>query len=466
MVKVMDGLNSMPWVSLGHLANGWRAEGTRLPQRDRFKYGYDLWSNGLAFEAFAIGRTYKVSVRAPGQADGLWLFNFDTRGRVVNASFTGSYWGDFALPTPDLPMNFRLLPYPPYRPEMHRLVGGTWIRSKWTDRFDHSGLTYRAEILGQDDPFYQAAMHTLDQFVDACLNGGAAAHDPEAAEILDIYRSLPLRTHCELKAEAATFHDILQIRGDIPVEAPELAFDHYHAIPMKVQDGCGGPCTFCGLYDRRIRVVPPEDVRRQVDLMADYLGEELDHFSKVVLLEGDALTVPAGQLAVALDYARTRFGLGAKPYAHAFAKASTVAPMPVDELERLRQAGLLNVNFGLESGCQDLLDLVKRGQRLGEFRHAVAKLHDIGVGVSINIIGGLGGARYQDRHVAETVKFVRDLPSGVKVFYSRLEAPPASHYARRQAAQFGGQVAPEVMARQTEIFERELGASEYLFVPM
>ncbi len=126
--------------------------------------------------------------------------------------------------------------------------------------------------------------------------------------------------------------------------------------------------------------------------------------------------MPASQLAEALGYAKARFELGPRHYAHAFAKASTVAPMPSVDLEGLRNAGLLNVNFGLESGCQDLLDLVKRGQKLGDFRQAVSKLCDIGIGVSINVIGGL--------------------------------------------------MAEKEMARQTETFERELGAAEYLFVPM
>ena len=64
--------------------------------------------------------------------DGLWLYNVDSRGRVVNASFTGSRWGDLELPVPEPPMAFRLLPYPRYRPEMHRLVSGTWLWSNWS----------------------------------------------------------------------------------------------------------------------------------------------------------------------------------------------------------------------------------------------------------------------------------------------------------------------------------------------
>ncbi len=175
----------------------------------------------MAFEAFGIGRTCKVSIRAPDHGNGLWLFHFDTKGRVVNASFTGSRWGRFELPVPESPMDFRLLPYPRYRPEMHRLIGGTWIRSKWTDQFDHSGLTYRAEILDEEDPFHRAAMGTLNAFVEACLEGDVSAGDPDAADLLETYRALPLRTHAQLKAESARFHEILQTGGDIPVEAPE-----------------------------------------------------------------------------------------------------------------------------------------------------------------------------------------------------------------------------------------------------
>jgi len=466
MVEVMDGLNSMPWISLGRLANSWMAEVTPIPRRSKFKYGYDLWSNGLSFEAFAIGRTYKASIRAPGHGDGMWLLNFDTQGRVVNASYTGTHWGDFQTEPPEPSMGFRLLPYPSrYRPEIHRLIGGTWLRAKWIDQFDHSRLTYRAEIVGNEDSLYLAAMRTLDEFVTVCLNGGATDYGEEGGRMLQTLRSLPIKTHTELMAEADRFRGILEIQGNIPVEAPELAFDHYHAVPVKVQNGCGGPCTFCSLYDRHIHVLPQNKVYRQIDQMAEYLGEELDHFNKVVLLEGDALTVPPAQLVDSLVYARERFEFSAGAFAHAFAKASTVAKISQRDLTDLYNAGLLNVNFGLESGCQDLLDRVKKGQNLSVFRDAVCKLRDAGIEISVNIIGGLGGGKFRDQHLEETIAFVKSLPRGVPSFYSRLEVSDSTYYARKQQAEFGI-LADEEMALQLATFERELAATEYLFVPM
>lgn len=461
MPRPMDGLNSGPWVSLGRLADGWQIEARAIPPRDKRKYGYDLWSNGLAFEAFGIGRTYKLSIRAPGQSNGLWLLNFDTKGRMVNASFTGSRWIDAEVPVPRFDHDFRLLPYPRYRPEMHRLIGGTWIRGKWTDRYDQSELLYRPEIVPQHDPMYRAAMQVLDGVVARVEDLGRDSA-PAAVELANQLRQLPLLTSAQLFDETRRFHSILDVGELISVEPPELAFDHYHAIPVKVQGGCGGPCTFCNLYDRKIRVLPADMVERQMDAMADYLGEELDHFLKVVLLEGDALTVPSSQLIQLLTYARHRFELADEPFAHAFAKASTIVRKSTAELAMLRESGLLNVNIGLESGCQDLLDVVKRGQRIDVCQQAIRKLCDARIGVSVNVIAGIGGSSFHDRHLGQTVNFLRDLPVGVEVFYAPLMVDANARYHRHAFTD----ASDEEMQAQILAFQRASAAKEYIFIPM
>lgn len=461
MGKVMDGLNSTPWIRVAPLANDWIVEIAPIPHRDKGKYGYDLWSNGLAFEAFGIGRTYKVSVRAPGFGDGMWLLNFDTQGRMVNASYTGKKWGRFDIPAPKFELNYRLLPYPRYRPEMHRLIGGTWLQAKWTDQIDSSRLVYRAEIVQTTDPFYEAAMFTLDELV-AALTTQDTAWDGTAGQVVQCLRRLSLKTSADLLDEARRFHSIINVPDQISVEPPELAFDHYHAIPVKVQGGCGGPCTFCTLFDRKINVLQNDVVEWQIDQMAAYLGEELDHFVKVVLLEGDALTVPSQQLGKTLSYARARFGLADGPFAHAFSKGITVANKSPEELRDLRAQGLLNVNIGLETGSQEILDLVKRGQKVADCRVAIEKLLDAKIGVSVNVIAGMGGTRFFDQHVRETLAFFRDLPAAVAVFYATLQVHSEMRYAR----QGFGQLSPEELERQIQVFRRELGATEYIFVPM
>lgn len=462
MGNLMDGLNSMPWARFEGLPDGWKIEVADIPQRDKFKYTYDLWSAGAAFEAFEIGRTYKVTLRKAGTGDGLWLLNFDTQGRIVNSSYTGKRWKNFEISAPDLTDQSRIFHYPRYRSEMHRLVGGTWIRAKWVDGRAHSNLTYNGEIVSPKDSFYCATMDVLDELVELCKNDS-----PHSNKCPGVLKNLRIKNSSEMIEDASNFHKILGLINQIPVEPPELAFDHYHAIPVKVQNGCGGPCTFCSLYERKISVLNEETVFRQIDRIAEYLGEELDHFRKVVILEGDGFTMPTEMMIKALNYSRERFEFDEKePFAHVFCKASTVVAKPIGDLDRLREAGVRSVNMGLESGCQELLDHVKKGQSLDEFREAVCRLRNAKIDVSLNVIAGLGGNKFKEKHVNETIEFVSSLPPGVTVFYSQLEPISNSHYARFQEGKFDGPATSFEIECQQEVFRKKLRAYEYLFVPI
>lgn len=462
MGNMMDGLNSMPWVRFDGLPDGWKIEVADIPPRDKFKYTYDLWSAGAAFEAYEIGRTYKVTLRKVGVGDGLWLLNFDSQGRIVNSSYTGKRWKNFEISAPDLSNQSRHFHYPRYRSEMHRLVGGTWLRAKWVDARAHSNLSYHGEIVSPRDSFYRATMDVLDDLIALCKSD-----TPYAEKRPDVLKKLTFKSSAEMIEDASAFHEILGLFNQIPVEPPELAFDHYHAIPVKVQKGCGGPCTFCSLYERRISVLDEETVFRQIDRIAEYLGEELDHFRKVVLLEGDGFTMPTDQMIKVLNYSRSKFEFDpVEPFAHVFCKASTVVSKPYSELELLRKAGIRSVNMGLESGCQELLDYVKKGQKLDEFRDAVCRLREADINVSLNVIAGLGGNRFKEKHVNETVEFVSSLPAGITVFYSQLELISNSHYAKVQEGRFDGPVTPFEVECQEDIFRKKLSAHEYLFVPI
>jgi radical SAM superfamily enzyme YgiQ (UPF0313 family) len=228
--------------------------------------------------------------------------------------------------------------------------------------------------------------------------------------------------------------------------------------------GCGGSCTFCDLYHRKVSVRESADVFRQVDAMADLLGEEVDHFKRVVLLEGDALAVPVAELSAALRYAREKFDFSEEPFAHLFSKASTVCRKSPEDLRELRENGLLYVNMGLESGCQDLLDVVKPGQTLEMFSLAVEKLQAADISVSINIIAGMGGKEFDHRHTEETIAFLQTLPGQPNIYYSPLVVPEGAKYRRQEEIFLP--LTPDEVDLQCRRFEEALGAALYLFIPI
>ncbi len=421
--------------------------------------GYDLWSA----ISFNIGRTHKAIVRDNPRLGfrqpGMFVFDFDTKGRLVNAAYTGSQWG---------PKTFD-----DYRPEIHRLLSGTWIQGKWEDRALESGLNYQPKIVGPGDDVYDMVMETLDGLVDALKNAriSGPGKTSETANQITALNRLPIKNRQGLLKESEKFHAI--IGSQIPVMPPQLAFHHYHAIPVRVQNGCGGGCTYCDFYEnRRIEILPQAGVLKQIDQMAEYLGEEVDHFDQVVLIDGDALTVPTGQLAAELRYAREKFRFLPSEttytpwnFAHAFAKYKSVLGKSAEELAYLREQGLYTINMGLETGCKELAQIVKPGQDLEGFREAVKRLVNVDIKVSINIIVGLGGKKFADRHVNETVNFLKTLPQETTVFYAYLERKAASRYVKQEEKLIP--LEDHELLEQVKAFQCVLPrVYKYLFIPM
>lgn len=423
------------------------------------KWGFDLWQA----HAFNIGRTHKVIVRDnPSigfRQPGMFIFDFDTKGRLVNAAYTGRHWGSVT--------------FDDYRPEIHRLFSGTWIQGKWEDRTLETGLNYQPKIVGPGDDIYEMVMETLDGLVEVLKNAKIleAARFSSVAKQIETLNNLPVKNHQSLLNESEKVHSI--IGSQIPVMPPQLAFHHYHAIPVRVQNGCGGGCTYCDFYEnRKIEILPQASVLKQIDQMTDYLGEEVDHFNQVVLIDGDALTVPTEQLAAELQYARERFAFSPgemthRPwsFAHAFAKYKTVLGKSAEELAYLREQGLYCINMGLETGCKELAQIVKPGQELEGFKEAVKRLVNADIEVSINIIVGLGGKKFWDRHVNETINFLKTLPPEFDVFYAYMERKSTTPYTEQE--QWLTPLEDFEMVKQAEVFQGALQrVYKYLFIPM
>ncbi|MBW1790445.1 MAG: radical SAM protein, partial [Deltaproteobacteria bacterium] len=75
-----------------------------------------------------------------------------------------------------------------------------------------------------------------------------------------------------------------------------------------------------------------------------------------------------------------------------------------EELEQLREAGLTLVFIGLESGDQEVLDLVNKGVSVQEQIDAVKKANRAGIQTSVTVIIGLGGKRLTEQHAVNTGK--------------------------------------------------------------
>jgi radical SAM superfamily enzyme YgiQ (UPF0313 family) len=86
-----------------------------------------------------------------------------------------------------------------------------------------------------------------------------------------------------------------------------------------------------------------------------------------------------------------------------YARAKTILAKELDELVRLREAGLDRLHVGLESGDDGVLARVKKGATAREMIDAGRKAKAAGFELSLYVMPGLGGRARSPDHVKGTV---------------------------------------------------------------
>jgi len=76
------------------------------------------------------------------------------------------------------------------------------------------------------------------------------------------------------------------------------------------------------------------------------------------------------------------------------------------ELKAYSEAGIDRVHFGVESGCGDVLDLVRKGVTPEEQLKGILKVKDAGISASVYVMPGLGGIKFSDRHASDTAELL------------------------------------------------------------
>ncbi len=92
----------------------------------------------------------------------------------------------------------------------------------------------------------------------------------------------------------------------------------------------------------------------------------------------------------------------------AYGRASTIDRYSIDELSELKNAGLSRIHSGLESGSQQVLDMVCKGIKVEEIVSSGQKLKKAGIEYCLYFMPGLGGKRYSAEHVEETIKVINN----------------------------------------------------------
>ncbi|MCE5245282.1 MAG: radical SAM protein [Desulfobacteraceae bacterium] len=122
----------------------------------------------------------------------------------------------------------------------------------------------------------------------------------------------------------------------------------------------------------------------------------------VFIQDANSLLLPTDTIVDALRYLRKQVP-GIRRIT-TYARSSTVARKSVEELRKMRDAGLDRIHIGLESGSDRVLEFVRKGTTADQHIQAGRKVIEAGMVLSEYYMPGLGGRERMREHALETAR--------------------------------------------------------------
>ena len=187
---------------------------------------------------------------------------------------------------------------------------------------------------------------------------------------------------------------IVPIRYVEPVFRPPSEAE---SLILPVTEGCSwNKCAFCEMYTAPQKRFRPRNEVEVLDSIAR-CGERFgDGAKRIFLADGDAMTLSVRRLATILEAIR-RHMPGVRRVS-SYCLPRNLRKKSVSELRELKELGLSLVYVGAESGDDEVLKRIDKGETFESTRDALGKLQEAGIKRSVMILNGLGGRTLSRQH--------------------------------------------------------------------
>ncbi len=191
------------------------------------------------------------------------------------------------------------------------------------------------------------------------------------------------------------FHDAINYDGDI-IRPPSEA----NSIIIQVTVGCShNHCTFCGAYkDKLFRIRSNDEIEENINFAARYCTRQ----KRVFLADGDALILSQKRLLGLFTKIKTHLPQVNRIALYGNAKA--IRSKSIEELQELKRLGLHRIYMGLESGDNQVLARVKKGETDQSMIEAAGRVRKAGIFLSVTVLLGLGGIKRSLQHARESAR--------------------------------------------------------------
>lgn len=173
--------------------------------------------------------------------------------------------------------------------------------------------------------------------------------------------------------------------------------------------GCPNACTFCS--SRTERSLGSKYRMRSPENIADEMEYMYEHYQSRVFSFMDMAFPLKKSHAMAVFSEIISRGLNKKI---AWVTECRVKPLDLETLTRMRESGCIRMNFGIESGSDRILKLLKKGFTTDDVRRAVNLAEEAGIKVDGMFMMGL--PTETDQEIRATIDFAIELNVRYAVF--------------------------------------------------
>lgn len=178
----------------------------------------------------------------------------------------------------------------------------------------------------------------------------------------------------------------------------------WKSLILQVTNGCSwNRCTFCDMYTSEAKKFRPKKI--------ELIEQELQHIVRtglpvyrVFLADGDAMMLPFNRLQDILLLIKKYLPNVTRVASYCLPR--NLGNKTAEQLALLKELGLTLMYVGCESGDDQVLELVQKGESFDSSLVALTKIKQAGMKSSVMILNGLGGPKYSQQHAINSAKLM------------------------------------------------------------
>ncbi|GHE92035.1 radical SAM protein [Thalassotalea profundi] len=178
----------------------------------------------------------------------------------------------------------------------------------------------------------------------------------------------------------------------------------WKSLILQVTNGCSwNKCTFCEMYTSEPKNFRPKKLELIEQEIVEVASSNLP-VGRVFLADGDAMMLPFERLKAILLLIKQYFPQVTRVSSYCLPR--NLKNKTVEQLSELQRLGLKLLYVGCESGDNEVLGFINKGETFDSSVVALKKVKAAGIKSSVMILNGLGGSKYSQQHAINSAKLM------------------------------------------------------------